>query len=107
MFDVGSNNEEIVDNAVDRNDNLPYSQMDYPGGVVNANGLVFHDNLTISTTTVSGKTSCGGTTFPCGLIRLRIDPGLSAVQNEPIAWLQVHMVPGNHRGYMAESMVEM
>ena len=107
MFDVGLNNEEIVDNAIDRNDNLPYDQMEYPGGVTNANGLAFHDQLTISATTVSGKTSCGGTNFPCGLIRLRIDPGLSAVGGEPIAFLQVHLVPGNHRGYLAESMVEM
>jgi len=107
MFDVGANNEEIVDNAVDRNDNLPYPQMEYPGAEVNANGLVFHDNLTISATTVSGRTSCGGATFPCGLIRLRIDPGLSAVNEQPIAWLQVHLVPGSHRGYLAESMVEM
>lgn len=107
MFDVGLNNEEIVDNAIDRNDDLPYPKDEYPGSVANANGLVFHDNLTISATTVSGRTSCGGATFPCGLIRLRIDPGLSAVGEEPIAWLQVHLAPGSHRGYLAESMVEM
>jgi len=112
MFDVGMNNEAIVDNAVDRNDNLPYPQNEYPGGDINANGLVFHDNLTITGTTVSGKTSCGGTTFPCGLIRLDIDQSLQALEPvpgeiRPTSWLQVHLVPGNHRGYMAESMVEM
>jgi len=107
MFDVGMDNEDVVNNAVDRNDNLPYPQMDYPGGDVNANGLVFHDALTISGTTVSGKTTCTGATFPCGLIRLRVDPGLAAVAGEPVAFLQVHLVPGNHRGYLAESMVEM
>ena len=107
MFDVGMNNEDIVDNAIDRNDNLPYAQMEYPGSELNANGLAFHDALSITATTVSGKTSCGGTTFPCGLIRLRIDSSLSQVGDEPIAWLQVHLVPGPHRGYMAESMVDM
>ena len=111
MFDVGMNNEEIVDNAVDRNDDLPYPQFEYPGGDLNANGLIFHDNLTITGTTVSGKTSCGGATFPCGLIRLNIDQGLQALEVggeiRPTTWLQVHLVPGNHRGYMAESMVEM
>jgi hypothetical protein len=111
MFNVGMNNEDIVDNAVDRNDNLPYPQFEYPGGDINANGLVFHDNLTITGTTVSGKTSCGGTTFPCGLIRLDIDQGLQALdvggEVRPTTWLQVHLVPGDHRGYMAESMVEM
>ncbi len=111
MFNVGMNNEEIVDNAVDRNDDLPYPQNEYPGGDLNANGLVFHENLTITGTTVSGKTSCGGSTFPCGLIRLNIDQGLGALEVagevRPTSWIQVHLVPGNHRGYMAESMVEM
>jgi hypothetical protein len=107
MFDVGVDNAEVIENAVDRNDNLPYSQMEYPGGDLNADGLIFHDQLTVSTTTVSGKTTCGGGTFPCGLIRLRVDPGLAQQDETPVAWLTVHMVPGNHRGYMAESMVEM
>ena len=107
MFDVGLNNEDILDNAVDRNDNLPYDQMEYPGGVTNANGLVFHDRLTISGTTVSGKTSCGGTNFPCGLIRLDIDPTLGGTTGENLAFLQIHLVPGNHRGYLCESMVDM
>jgi len=107
MFDVGMNNEEIVDNAVDRNDNLPYPQNEYPNGDLNADGLVFHDQLTVTTTTVSGKTSCGGGTFPCGLIRLRVDPGLAEQQGTVVAWLTVHLVPGAHRGYMAESMVDM
>lgn len=111
MFDKGADQEEVVQNAIDRNDNLPYPQTDYPGGPANANGLVFHDNLTITGTTVSGKTSCGGTTFPCGLIRLDIDQGLQALdvggEIRPTSWLQVHLVPGDHRGYLAESMVEM
>ena len=111
MFDKGSDQEEVVDNAIDRNDNLPYPQLDYPGSATNANGLVFHDNLTITGTTVSGKTSCGGATFPCGLIRLDIDQGLQALdvggEVRPTSWIQIHLVPGNHRGYLAESMVEM
>jgi len=107
MFDVGMDQTDVVDNAINRNDDLPYDQMEYPGGVNNADGLVFHDKLTISNTSVSGKTSCGGTNFPCGLIRLDIDPTLGATTGENVAFLQVHMVPGNHRGYLAESMVEM
>ena len=107
MFDDGQNKEEILDNAIDRNDNLPYDQLEYPGGAGNANGLIFHDQMTISTTTVSGRTSAAGGTFPCGLIRFRVDPGLAAQQGEPVAWINVHLVPGNHRGYLAEPMTEM
>jgi len=112
MFDVGMENEDVLENAMDRNDNLPYPQTQYPGGDNNADGLAFHDIMTITGTTVSGKTKCPGTTFPCGLIRLKIDNTLGAIEPFPgevrqVAWLQVHMVPGKHRGYMAESMVEM
>ncbi len=111
MFDDGGNNEEILNNAIDRNDNLPYNQLEYPGGKTNVNGLVFHDQMSITSTTVSARTSAAGGTFPCGLIRLNVDPGLGPVSVEgelvPTAWISVHLVPGKHRGYLAESMVEM
>jgi len=113
MFDVGNDNEEITDNATDKNDNLPYPQVNYPGGQVQAPDLQYHDNLNITTTTVSGKTTCRGTSVPCGLLKLRIDATLGAVAPlpgatpQPVAWLQVHLVPGSHRGYMCEPMTEM
>ncbi|AXH79213.1 MAG: hypothetical protein [Circular genetic element sp.] len=113
MFDVGNDNEPITENATDKNDNLPYPQVDYPGGETQAPDLQYHDNLNITTTTVSGKTTCRGTSVPCGLLKLRIDQSLGAVppvvgaEPQPIAWIQLHLVPGNHRGYMCEPMTEM
>jgi len=112
MFDVGMDTTDVIDNAIDRNDGLPYDRDEYPGSQLNADGLVFHDVLSITGTTVSGKTRCPGATFPCGLIRLKIDNGLGAIvpapgEVRPVAWLQVHLVPGTHRGYMAENMVDM
>lgn len=113
MFDVGNDNEEITENATDTNDDLPYPQVDYPGGQTQAPGLQYHDNLNITTTTVSGKTTCRGTTVPCGLLRFNIDSSLGAVapipgaEPAPIAWIQLHLVPGNHRGYLCEPMTEM
>ena len=113
MFDVGNDNVEIIQNATDRNDNLPYPQTEYPGGENQAPDLQYHDNLNITTTTVSGKTTCRGTSVPAGLLKLRIDASLGAVAPvagaapQPIAWIQVHLVPGSHRGYMCEPMTEM
>jgi len=113
MFDVGNDNQDITDNATNRNDNLPYPQVEYPGGEAQAPDLQYHDNLNITTTTVSGKTTCRGTSVPCGLLKLRIDTTLGAVapvpgaEPAPIAWIQVHLVPGSHRGYMCEPMTEM
>lgn len=113
MFDVGNDNSDITDNATNTNDDLPYPQVEYPGGETQAPGLQYHDNLNITTTTVSGKTTCRGTTVPCGLIRLVIDSSLGAVapipgaDPAPIAWIQLHLVPGNHRGYLCEPMTEM
>jgi hypothetical protein len=111
MFDDGQNNEEILDNAIDRNDNLPYNQLEYPGGAGNANGLLFHDQMSITATTVSARTSASGGTFPCGLIRLNVDPGLGPVtvsgELVPTAWISVHLVPGKNRGYLADNMTDM
>jgi len=38
MFDVGMNSEEVIDNATDKNDDLPYAQADYPGTGANFGG---------------------------------------------------------------------
>ena len=31
MFDVGDNNEDVLDNVVGKNEAMPYDQTDYPG----------------------------------------------------------------------------
>lgn len=100
MFNVGQNNTEIMANAEFRNDELPYNQDAYPGSKTNGPGLELVDTLTFATgTTQPGKFHLNGGTFPCGLVK--IDNNGSAVD------LLVHLVPGSHRGYLAESMVDM
>ena len=32
MFDVGNDSDKVVENATERNNDLPYPQVDYPGG---------------------------------------------------------------------------
>lgn len=103
MFDDGANQEEIIDNAIDRNDNLPYPQLDYPGADVQAPTLQLHDTNVVSGTTIGGTTMFKGGNFPCGLIR--VNSNLTAGDQPPI--LLVDLIPGSHRGYLAESMVEM
>jgi len=107
MFDVGNDSNTITINATDRNDNLPYPQVDYPNGELNANELQYHDQINLSATTVSGKSGARGANFPCGLIKLQIDQALQSVAGVPQAWLQVHLVPGSHKGYLCEPMTDM
>jgi len=106
MFDVGDNNEEVLDNATDKNDDLPYDQDNYPGGDTNMPYLQIVDESYVTASTIGGKTSMRGSTFPCGLIRIRNQSndigGWTAVPK-----LLVHLVPGTHRGYMAQPMQEM
>ncbi len=104
MFNVGNDNEEITENATDRNDNLPYPQVNYPGGEVQAPGLMLHDLNGITGTTIGGITRLKGGNFPCGLIRVAFDNTGDTSGN---LTLLVDLVPGNHRGYLAEPMTEM
>jgi len=98
MFDVGSDTSYITENATDRNDDLPYIQADYPGGVTQLPGLQHVDAGYFSAGTNSNKIHLRGDTFPCGLIRL---------QSDQEVFLIVHLVPGSHKGYLCEPMQEM
>jgi len=105
MFDKGMEQEDVVDNAIDRNDNLPYPQLDYPGGDTQAPSLEYHDFVTVFETNATngvGIQRLKGGNFPCGLIAVDWSPVSSAN-----VVIQIDLVPGHHRGYLAESMVEM
>ena len=73
----------------------------YPGGANQLATLQYHDSAIISATTIGGVTTLKGGNFPCGLIRI------ASVIDTPGTILQVNLVPGNHRGYLCESMTEM
>jgi len=108
MFDVGNDNAEITGNATDRNDDLPYVQVDYPGGQNQLFGMDFHDAINITSTTVSGKATAKGGVFPCGLIKLKYSSALGATEEDVYtSVLQIHLVPGSQRGYLTERMQEM
>ena len=101
MFDVGQDNPEVVANATARNDDLPYPQQNYPGGDTQAPELQLHSAFSANGSNVIGnRLSIPGCVAPCGLIKFSNDTGVNAR-------LQVHLVPGNHRGYLAEPMQDM
>ncbi len=77
----------------------------YPGGANQLASLELHDTEFISATTIGGTTRLKGGNFPCGLVRLVLT---NTSESSPMAWtLQVSLVPGNHRGYLAEPMQDM
>jgi len=107
MFDVGNDGGEIIDNATDKNDNLPYPQIAYPGGQSQLEGLEWHDFTQIyatSATTNVGIARLKGGNFPCGLIAIDWTPSGDNTAN---LLIQIDLVPGNHRGYLCEPMTEM
>jgi len=104
MFDDGSANPNILDNAENENDELPYDQTAYPGGPVNSPSLMVHDFKGITGTTVGGMTNLKGGNFPCGLIRFEF---LNAGEASANIAIQIDLVPGTHRGYLCEPMTEM
>lgn len=105
MFDVGNDNVEIIQNATDRNDELPYPQVDYPGGDTQLPSLECSSFDPISGSTVGGVTYIKGNTFPCGLIRIDITNFDQTYDMRNI--LQVDLVPGHKDGYLTEPMQDM
>ncbi len=104
MFDVGADTGEILDNATDRNDNLPYPQVDYPGGQTQAPVLESHDFQLLSGTSIGGTTRLKGGNFPASLIQVSYFNDTDEVATIS---LQIDLVPGTHRGYLCEPMTEM
>ncbi len=103
MFDKGNDISPILENATDHNDNLPYPQVDYPGGETQAPTMQLHALVTSTSTTVGGMSTVKGGTFPCGLIKFSFS-NLDTLARGYVIVLD--LVPGTHRGYMCESMME-
>ncbi len=100
MFNVGNNNEEVLTNAIDKNDDLPYDQDEYPGGSGNLSNAQVHSQHYFTTNSLGNRIDIRGCMVPCGLIKLQND-------SEADLEFQIHLVPGNHRGYLAEPMQDM
>jgi hypothetical protein len=112
IFSEGTEQDSaVIADLQDQNDIAPYpfendgAAVDtmYPGGANQpgggAGGLTFHDVVGISATSIGNTTRMKGTNFYGGLIRVSGDMNDSST----VAVL-VHLVPGTHRGYLAEPM---
>lgn len=97
MFDLGDNNEDVIDNAVYSNNGLPYNQGTYPGE--NPDAAEFVSSVRLANT--QSQTQVAGAAFPLGLIQINTQELTGGCQ------LIVHLVAGDARGYLAESMLEM
>lgn len=100
MFNVGMDDVEVLQNAVDTNNDLPYNQASYPGGGANAPVLEYVDSWSAPPTSITTSKVLRGSNYPCGLIRIHhnLDSAAKVI---------VRLVPGNSRGYLTQAMRDM
>jgi len=82
----------------------------YPGGETQGSDMYLVDTIEFTGNNLSGRLKLQGTNFPCGLMRVdnflrAINPDGSTAQELMI--LEVSLIPGPHKGYLAEPMSEM
>ncbi len=113
LFNEGvTQDAEVIADLIEENNRAPYpyendgvnTDTQYPGGANNLPGLMPHDFQNFTGTTISKITYLKGGNFPCGLVRLACT---NTTDQSDVFIVQVDLVPGTHRGYMAESMLEM
>jgi len=94
LFDYGTTIDDVIDNLEDKNDEPPYSQVQYPGVSVNMpKPLVVQD-----TTIVDGRATMGGFTALMGHLEFEIK---SAIPEDVFSVL-IELAPGKYRGIKAE-----
>jgi hypothetical protein len=105
--------DDVIDVMITENNIAPYpfendgAHFDtmYPGGANQLVGLQNHDVSNIystSATTSTGVARIKGGSFPCGLIAIDWIPDVASN-----IIIQVDLIPGSHRGYLAEPMQDM
>ncbi len=114
LFDDGTSQDAAVTNMLEiTGDNPPYpyegdaagtADTMYPGGETQLNGLQIHDQTPITGTTIGNVTRLNGGMFPCGLLEFYC--GINSGSSANFA-IQIDLVAGDHRGYLAEPMTEM
>jgi len=112
MFNEGTEQTEtVIEDMISENNLAPYPFENdgvnfdtmYPGGANQLTGLQVHDIEFITGSTIGGTTRLKGGNFPCGLIKF----SFTATTEAPVAFLQINLIPGSHRGYLCEPMTEM
>ena len=109
----GGNNDEFIIRDVSGYDLTPYpfendgtnTDTMYPGGANQLPGLQIHDLVSYSGTTIGGQAFAKGGNFPCGLVKVLHEVPAGGLAHN--LFIQVDLVPGQHRGYLAEPMGDM
>ncbi len=106
IFNEGTTQDhEVLEDMINENNIAPYpfendgvhTDTQYPGGANQAPGLQEAAIAFVTPTTLGGRTSIPGENFQGGLINVELEHNGTSV-------LQVHLVAGHHRGYLAEPM---
>ncbi len=102
LFDDGEQLDDLKDIIENENNRAPYPVGNaqtatefYPGGPNELPGLQVHSFCNFTSTTVSQKNSISGGMFRNGLIKVTNNIGNAVA-------MIIHMLPGDHRGYMVE-----
>ncbi len=132
MFDVGEDNEEIVDNFQERNNEPPYliyrnaADEAYPGGSyqgigpqqASSSGQVpgqFVDTLAVNAGQNYNSDHTSSFPAPCGLIKICIEATGVGISPGPVRageavggplWCRVRLAPGHYQGIAAVPMQE-
>jgi len=129
MFDVGMDDEDVVDNLQERNNEPPYlvyrnvANEAYPGGSFQGIGPidggggshpgVLMDVLSIGASQNFNSDTMSGFVAPCGLVKIEyaasgVLPGSPPAPGAPpiSLWMKVVMAPGQYKGLLAQSMQE-
>jgi hypothetical protein len=111
LFNDGTNqDDQVLTDMITENNEAPYpfendgthTDTQYPGGANQLVGLQIHDWESVTGSTIGGMTRIKGGNFPCGLIRFDWTP-----ETTSNVIIQVDLIPGSHRGYLCEPMMEM
>ena len=114
LFSDGSEqDQEVIAELELTGDTAPYpyendgTNLDtmYPGGETQLASLQYHDMSSYGGTTISGTTRLKGGNFPCGLVK--VTHLLTPESTSHNIVIQVDLIPGNHRGYLCETMMDM
>ncbi len=125
MFDVGMDDDVIVDNFQDTNNEPPYliykgsADEAYPGGSFQGAFFgtqldgTFVDILGVNAGQNYNSDTCPGFVAPCGLIKINYNaagvslPNPANVGDMPFGlWMKITLAPGNYKGVLAQSMQE-
>ncbi len=106
MIDVGDDSGLVISNAEYNNNELPYDQDEYPGGETNFIQLETQGYNWNQSTVGVNTFNTGPFTAPCGLLRVDFNYQSAVEGSTGVNIITVELVPGNHRGYLCETMEE-